>query len=168
MRNGSNSYGQGQWASSLRFHDGTFYVLINSLNLGGAFLYRTDDIENGAWTRTALGRGLHDPSLFFDDANGGRRTSSTAACSAVRLNPTLTAIEQDFPNVIRRSDYASQPYIGSGGLFEGAQVFYIDGYYYVVMITWPQAAVDRSSCSARPNCSAASRLPRRPTSRAAC
>ena len=67
----SNSYGQGQWASSLRFHDGTFYVLINSLNLGGAFLYRTDDIENGAWTKTALGRGLHDPSLFFDDANGG-------------------------------------------------------------------------------------------------
>ena len=75
-RNGQNSYGQGQWALSLRYHDGTFYVAFNTNNLSGAYLYRTDDIENGAWQRTALGRGLHDPSLFFDVA--ARRTSSTA------------------------------------------------------------------------------------------
>ena len=66
LRNGQNSYGQGQWASSLRYHDGTFYVGFNTNNLGGAYLYRTDDIEHGSWERTALGRGLHDPSLFFD------------------------------------------------------------------------------------------------------
>ncbi|MEF3402410.1 carbohydrate binding domain-containing protein [Agromyces sp. CCNWLW203] len=149
LRNGSNSYGQGQWASSLRFHDGTFYVLINSLNLGGAYIYRTDDIENGPWTRTALGRSLHDPSLFFDDAEGGTPYIIYGGVSAVRLNPTLTAIEQDFPNFIQRSDYASHPYVGSSGLFEGAQAFYIDGQYYVVMITWPstgrQVAMFRSS-----------------------
>lgn len=149
LRNGSNSYGQGQWASSLRFHDGTFYVLINSLNLGGAYIYRTDDIENGPWTRTALGRSLHDPSLFFDDADGGTPYIIYGGVSAVRLNPTLTAIEQDFPNFIQRSDYASQPYVGSNGLFEGAQAFFIDGYYYVVMITWPstgrQVAMFRST-----------------------
>ncbi len=149
LRNGSNSYGQGQWASSLRYHDGTFYVLVNSLNLGGAFIYRTDDIENGTWTRTALGRSLHDPSLFFDDANGGTPYIIYGGVSAVRLNPTLTAIEQDFPNFIQRSDHASQPYVGSSGLFEGAQAFYIDGYYYVVMITWPssgrQVAMFRST-----------------------
>jgi beta-xylosidase len=136
LRNGLNSYGQGQWASSIRFHDGTFYVLINSLNLGGAFLYRTDDIENGAWTKTAFGRGFHDPSLFFDDVDGGTPYIIYGGVSAVRLNPTLTAVEQDFPDFIRRSDYASEPYVGSDGIFEGAQVFYIDGYYYVVMITW--------------------------------
>ena len=27
LRNGKNSYGEGQWASSIRFHDGTYYVL---------------------------------------------------------------------------------------------------------------------------------------------
>lgn len=149
LRNGSNSYGQGQWASSLRYHDGTFYVLVNSLNLGGAYIYRTDDIEHGAWTRSALGRSLHDPSLFFDDANGGTPYIIYGGVSAVRLNPTLTAIEQDFPNFIQRSEYASQPYVGSSGLFEGAQAFYIDGYYYVVMITWPstgrQVAMFRST-----------------------
>ncbi|MBW8762638.1 MAG: family 43 glycosylhydrolase [Microbacterium sp.] len=139
LRNGSNSYGQGQWASSIRFHDGTYYVLINSLNLGGAFLYRTDDIENGAWTKTAFGRGFHDPSLFFDDANGGTPYIfyGGGGSSAVRLNSTLTAVEQEYPDVIRRSDYADKPYIGNdGAIFEGAQVSFIDGYYYVVMITW--------------------------------
>jgi beta-xylosidase len=139
LRNGKNSYGEGQWASSIRFHDGTFYVLINSLNLGGAFLYRTDDIDNGAWTKTAFGRGFHDPSLFFDDANGGTPYIfyGGGGSSAVRLNPTLTAVEQDFPDVIRRSDYADKPYIGDDdAIFEGAQVAFIDGNYYVVMITW--------------------------------
>ncbi|MBD3940463.1 carbohydrate binding domain-containing protein [Microbacterium sp. NEAU-LLC] len=149
LRNGASSYGQGQWASSLRYHDGTYYVLINSLNLGGAFIYRTDDIENGSWSRTALGRSLHDPSLFFDDADGGTPYIIYGGVSAVRLNADLTAIEQDFPNFIPRADYASQPYVGTSGLFEGAQAFYIDGYYYVVMITWPssgrQVAMFRST-----------------------
>ncbi|HWV48115.1 MAG TPA: family 43 glycosylhydrolase [Microbacterium sp.] len=149
LRNGANSYGQGQWASSLRYHDGTYYVLVNSLNLGGAYIYRTDDIENGAWERTALGRSLHDPSLFFDDANGGTPYIIYGGVSAVRLNQDLTAIEQDFANIIPRSEYADEAYVGSTGLFEGAQAFYIDGYYYVVMITWPssgrQVAMFRST-----------------------
>ena len=98
LRNGKNSYGEGQWASSIRFHDGTYYVLINSLNLGGAFLYRTDDIDNGAWTKTSFGRGFHDPSLLFDDANGGTPYIfyGGGGSSAVRLNPTLTAVERTF------------------------------------------------------------------------
>ncbi|TDC02120.1 glycosyl hydrolase 43 family protein [Micromonospora fluostatini] len=135
LRNGQNSYGQGQWASSLRYHDGTFYVAFNTNNLGGAYIYRTDDIENGAWQRTALGRGLHDPSLFFDVDGTPYIFYGNANISAVRLNPGLTAIVQDYPNVFTASDYAGQPFIG--GLFEGAQFFHINGHYYVVVITWP-------------------------------
>jgi beta-xylosidase len=135
LRNGQNSYGQGQWASSLRYHDGTWYVLFNTNNLGGAYLYRTTDIENGAWERTALGRGFHDPSLFFDEADGGTPYIFYGGVSAVRLDAGLTRVVQEYPNLIRQSDYPGAPYLG--GLFEGAQVQYIDGWYYVVMITWP-------------------------------
>ncbi|MER5456144.1 family 43 glycosylhydrolase [Micromonospora sp. NPDC002389] len=135
LRNGQNSYGQGQWASSLRYHDGMFYVAFNTNNLGGAYIYRTDDIENGAWQRTALGRGLHDPSLFFDHDGTAYIFYGNANISAVRLNSELTAIVQDFPNVFTASNYAGQPFIG--GLFEGAQFYYINGYYYAVIITWP-------------------------------
>lgn len=135
MRNGQQSYGQGQWASSLRYHDGTFYVTFNTNNLGGAYLYRTNDIENGAWQRTALGRGLHDPSLFFDVDGTAYIFYGSGGTSAVRLNEDLTAISQDYPNIFTANNYAGQPFIG--GLFEGAQLYYIDGYYYAVIITWP-------------------------------
>ncbi|WP_431726854.1 glycoside hydrolase family 43 protein [Verrucosispora sp. TAA-831] len=135
LRNGQNSYGQGQWASSLRYHDGMFYVAFNTNNLGGAYIYRTDDIENGAWQRTALGRGLHDPSLFFDHDGTPYIFYGNGNISAVRLNSALTAVVQDYPNVFTASNYAGQPFIG--GLFEGAQFYYINGYYYAVIITWP-------------------------------
>ncbi|MEV6815694.1 family 43 glycosylhydrolase [Micromonospora sp. NPDC051296] len=135
LRNGQNSYGQGQWASSLRYHDGTYYVAFNTNNLSGAYIYRTDDIENGAWQRTALGRGLHDPSLFFDLDGTPYIFYGNGNISAVRLNADLTAIVQDYPNVFTASNYAGQPFIG--GLFEGAQFYYIDGWYYAVIITWP-------------------------------
>ncbi|MGC5307487.1 family 43 glycosylhydrolase [Micromonospora zamorensis] len=135
LRNGQNSYGQGQWASSLRYHDGMFYVAFNTNNLNGAYLYRTDDIENGAWQKTSLGRGLHDPSLFFDVDGTPYIFYGSGGTSAVRLNASLTAIEQDFPNIFTASNYAGQPFIG--GLFEGAQFYHIDGWYYAVIITWP-------------------------------
>ncbi|MEO3808033.1 family 43 glycosylhydrolase [Sphaerisporangium sp. B11E5] len=135
LRNGQNSYGQGQWASSLRYHDGMFYVAFNTNNLGGAYLYRTDDIENGRWERTALGRGLHDPSLFFDVDGTPYIFYGSGGTSAVRLSSDLTAIVQDYPNIFTAANYAGQPFIG--GLFEGAQFYHIDGYYYAVIITWP-------------------------------
>lgn len=135
LRNGQNSYGQGQWASSLRYHDGTFYAVFNTNNLSGAYLYRTNDIENGPWQRTALGRGLHDPSLFFDVDGTPYIFYGSGGTSAVRLNADLTAIAQDYPNIFTANNYAGQPFIG--GLFEGAQVYHIDGWYYAVIITWP-------------------------------
>ncbi|WP_328854357.1 family 43 glycosylhydrolase [Microbispora hainanensis] len=135
LRNGQNSYGQGQWASSLRYHDGRFYVVFNTNNLGGAYLYSTDDVENGKWTRTPLGRGLHDPSLFFDDDGTPYIFYGSGGTSAVRLKPDMSGIDRDYPNIFTANDYAGKPFIG--GLFEGAQVFHINGYYYVVIITWP-------------------------------
>jgi beta-xylosidase len=135
LRNNQNSYGQGQWASSLRYHDGTFYAVFNTNNLGGAYLYRTRDIENGAWERTALGRGLHDPSLFFDVDGTPYIFYGSGGTSAVRLSPDLRTIAQTYSNIFTANNYAGRPFIG--GLFEGAQVSYIDGFYYVVIITWP-------------------------------
>lgn len=135
LRNGQSSYGQGQWASSLRLHDGVWYVLFNTNNLGGAYLYRTDDVENGSWERVALGRALHDPSLFFDVDGTPYVFYGSGGMSAVRLSPDLTAIEADLPDIVTAADLAGQP--GIGGLFEGVQMHRIDGWYCAVVITWP-------------------------------
>ena len=62
---------------------------------------RTERGEDGARP------GPPRPVALLRRRDAARRTSSTARrTSAVRLNPTLTAIEQDFPNFFRRSDYA--------------------------------------------------------------
>ncbi|MFV2019006.1 hypothetical protein [Micromonospora sp. LOL_023] len=53
----------------------------------------------------------------------------------MRLNADLTAIERNYPNIFTAADYAGQPFIG--GLFEGAQFYYIDDYNCAVLITWP-------------------------------
>jgi len=150
LRNGENSYGQGQWASSLRYHDGRYYVAFNTNNLNGSYIYSTDDIDNGSWTKIALGRSFHDPSLFFDENDGGTPYIfyGSGSTSAVKLDSILSRVVAEYPNIIRPADYPGASYIG--GLFEGAQVQYIDGHYYIVIITWPsgqgrQVALFRSS-----------------------
>lgn len=134
LRNGQTSYGQGQWASSIRFHDGKWYVAFNTNNLGGSYLYTTDDIDNGKWDRIKLPGTYHDPSLFFDLDGTPYIFYGSGSTSAVRLSADFTQVLQTYSQIIRPADYPGAPV---GGLFEGAQVQYIDGKYYIVIITWP-------------------------------
>lgn len=135
LRNGQSSYGQGQWASSLRYHDGKWYVAFNTNNLGGSYLYVTDDIDEGSWERIALGRAFHDPSLFFDVDGTPYIFYGSGSTSAVKLSSDMRTVVAEYPQILRTSDYPGSPFLG--GLFEGAQVQYIDGKYYIVIITWP-------------------------------
>lgn len=135
LRNGQSSYGQGQWASSLRYHDGKWYVAFNTNNLGGSYLYVTDDIDEGSWERIALGRAFHDPSLFFDVDGTPYIFYGSGSTSAVKLSSDMKTVVAEYPQILRTSDYPGASFIG--GLFEGAQVQYIDGTYYIVIITWP-------------------------------
>ncbi|WP_228484576.1 family 43 glycosylhydrolase [Microbacterium cremeum] len=135
LRNGQSSYGQGQWASSLRYHDGKWYVAFNTNNLGGSYIYVTDDIDEGSWERIPLGRAFHDPSLFFDVDGTPYIFYGSGSTSAVKLSSDMKTVVAEYPQILRTSDYPGSPFLG--GLFEGAQVQYIDGKYYIVIITWP-------------------------------
>ncbi|MBD7958792.1 family 43 glycosylhydrolase [Microbacterium sp. Sa4CUA7] len=134
LRNGETSYGQGQWASSLRHHDGKWYVAFNTNNLGGSYLYVTEDIDAGQWERIPLGRSFHDPSLFFDVDGTPYIFYGSGSTSAVKLSADFSEVLGEYPQIIRPGDYPGAPV---GGLFEGAQVTFIDGQYYIVIITWP-------------------------------
>ncbi|MCR2812420.1 glycoside hydrolase 43 family protein [Microbacterium sp. zg.Y1084] len=134
LRNGETSYGQGQWASSLRHHDGKWYVAFNTNNLGGSYLYVTEDIDAGRWERIPLGRSYHDPSLFFDVDGTPYIFYGSGSTSAVKLSADFSEVLGEYPQIIRPGDYPGAPV---GGLFEGAQVTFIDGQYYIVIITWP-------------------------------
>ncbi|HTX98395.1 MAG TPA: family 43 glycosylhydrolase, partial [Bacteroidota bacterium] len=62
---GCNRYGHGQWATSLKYHNGKFLLLFITLDEGG-FLCSADKPE-GPWQIRKLPKGFYDPGLFFDD-----------------------------------------------------------------------------------------------------
>ena len=134
---GLNAYGKGSWASSLRHHDGRFYVSTFSATSGKTHLYTTDDIERGDWQETAFEPVLHDHSLFFED---GRifMVYGSDEIRLVELKADLSGIKTDGINQVIITD--ASKVAGSDILLpaEGSQLYKIDGRYYLMNITWPR------------------------------
>ena len=62
-------YGRGQWATSLKYHDGKFWALLapnESGPMGDTYIFTAPKAE-GPWTIHARLRHFHDATLFFDD-----------------------------------------------------------------------------------------------------
>jgi beta-xylosidase len=62
---GCNRYSHGQWATSLKYHNGKYYLLFITLDEGGFIVSATK--PEGPWKIKKLPRGFNDPGLFFDD-----------------------------------------------------------------------------------------------------
>ena len=62
-------YGRGQWATSLKYHNGKFYALLapnEAGDMGQTYIFSAEKAE-GPWTLVSRMRHFHDCSLFFDD-----------------------------------------------------------------------------------------------------
>ena len=62
-------YGRGQWATSLKYHNGKFYALLapnEPGDMGKTYIFSAEKAE-GPWTLVSRMRHFHDCSLFFDD-----------------------------------------------------------------------------------------------------
>lgn len=116
---GCNRYAHGQWAGSLRYHNGKFYLLFNTLN-EGAFLCTATDPE-GTWEIKNLGRGFHDCGLFFDDDGKIYVASGYGKIFMTELNSDFKVVSKD--SLVFTGDIR-------GGL-EGTHIYKIKGYYYL-------------------------------------
>jgi len=140
LQNGKNAYGQGSWASSLRYHDGAFYVSTFSSTTGMTHVFQTKNIERGPWKATAFRPALHDHSLFFEDgrvymihgSGSVRLTELTADVSAIRPG----GVDQV---IVPNASLVAGPNVGLQA--EGSQIFKINGRYYLFMITWPRGGM---------------------------
>ena len=65
LKNNNNAYASGMWASSMKYHNGKFYLLING-NDDKAWLLTAENPE-GAWTVKRLSRNYYDPGMLFDN-----------------------------------------------------------------------------------------------------
>jgi beta-xylosidase len=143
LASGQNAYGSGSWASSIRYKNGTFYVLVPSSTSGKSHLYTTKD-PHGPWKETLLPF-WHDPSLVLDDDGRNYVLFGNGNISIVELNADLTGVKSGGLNKVLLSNASS--IAGSGGLgAEGTQVYKYDGYYYIFFICWPSGSMRTALC----------------------
>ncbi len=116
LRDGKNVYARGMWASSIKWHDGKFYLLING-NDHRAWLLSATDPE-GEWTVQRLSRNYYDPGMLFD---GGK---VYIVCGINHLQ--MCELDEDF-NLLREQEVVVRE--GSG--LEGCHLYRIGDYYYI-------------------------------------
>ncbi|PAP75036.1 glycoside hydrolase family 43 protein [Rubrivirga marina] len=142
QRQGQNAYGRGSWASSLRYHDGTFYLAVFSYTTGETYIYTTGDVENGPWHKESLGDLYHDQSLFFDD--DGRVYliyGGGGDFQILELEADASAVKRGGVDRVLVQDVGSPAGDDLGLHGEGAQLFKVDGTYYLFLIAWPRGGM---------------------------
>jgi beta-xylosidase len=141
LQNGKDAYGAGSWASSLRYHDGTFYATTFSSTTGKTHVYRTKDIEKGPWTGNSFRPALHDHSLFFDDDGRVYMICGGGNLRLVELAEDVSGIKPGGVDqvIITNAGRVAGPDIGLPA--EGSQMWKINGKYYLFNITWPRGGM---------------------------
>ena len=112
-------YSHGQWATSMKYHNGKFYLLFITLDEGG-FVCTADKAE-GPWEIKHLPKGFYDPGLFFDDNGKIYVAQGYNNISVTEVDSNLVSISPD--SLVYAGDIRK-------GL-EGSHVYKINGFYYL-------------------------------------
>lgn len=122
-------YGRGQWATSLKYHNGKFYALLAPNErgaMGDTYIFTAEKAE-GPWTILSRMRHFHDCSLFFDD--DGRVYVIYGTGELMELKPDLSdVIEGTHQQIFQREP-------DERGLLEGSRMIKHNGKYYLLMIS---------------------------------
>lgn len=133
-------YGRGQWASSIRYHKGKFYVLFSPNDEPyRSYIYSSSDPTTNAWKLVSRAPHFHDASLFFDD--DGRVYVFYGSGLLRELKPDLSGV---LPGGIERKIFERDA--EETGLLEGSQVVKHNNKYYLLMISWPKNGKRRQVC----------------------
>jgi beta-xylosidase len=121
LEDGRNVYGQGLWAPSFRYHDGTFYIFSN-VNKHTTQVFSARN-PAGPWQHRAMKRALHDLSVLFDDDGKAYAIWGYRSIKLAQLNEAL----DDIVPGTEREIIAE-----SAGMGEGLHFYKIDGRYFIV------------------------------------
>ena len=141
LQDGRNAYGAGSWASSLRYHRGTYYVSTFSGTTGKTHIYKTRDIENGPWQQYSFRPALHDHSLFFDDDGRVYMVYGGGNLRIIELTADATAIKPGGLDQVIIHDASRAAGSNVGLPAEGSQLCKVAGKYYIMNITWPRGGM---------------------------
>ncbi len=122
-------YGRGQWATSLKYHNGKFYALLapnEPGDMGKTYIFSAEKAE-GPWTLVSRMRHFHDCSLFFDDDERVYVVYGTG--EMMELKKDLSdVIEGTHQKIFQREE-------DERGLLEGSRMIKHNGKYYLLMIS---------------------------------
>lgn len=116
---GCKRYGHGQWATSLKYNKGKFYLLFITLDEGG-FICSSSKAE-GPWEIKKLPKGFYDPGLFFDEDGRIYVANGYSKISITEVDKNFAPLTND--SLVYEGDIRK-------GL-EGTHVYKINGFYYL-------------------------------------
>jgi beta-xylosidase len=128
LADGKGIYGKGMWAPSLRYHEGTFYLMFAANDTKTTYLYRAASIE-GPWEKSVIAGFYHDGSLLFDEdrvyvAYGNREIRLT------ELKSDLSGPKEGGLDRILIRESEDNHFLG----YEGSHLQKIRGRYYLFNI----------------------------------
>ena len=144
LSNGQNEYGNGTWASCIRYKDGTFYVSSFSQPTNKTYIWTSKDPTKGDWKRISTLQRYHDHTLVLDNDGRNYIIFDGGDRKIVELTADLKSVKRDSdvspggrPKLlISRADTARDAG-NTGSLLEGSQMHLINGKYYLFNIGWP-------------------------------
>ena len=141
LANGKSAYGKGSWASSIRYHDGTYYVSTFAQTTGKTYIYSTKDIEKGQWEKISFRPALHDHSLFFDDDGRVYMLYGGGNLRLAELKDDLSGLKEGGFNQVVITNAHAVAATNVGLHAEGAQLLKVGGKYYLFNICWPRGGM---------------------------
>ena len=134
-------YGKGQWATSLRYRDGFFYVLFSPNDQPyRSYIYKAAD-PAGPWELVTRTDHFHDASLLLDDDGKAYVFYNGGEIRLRELNDDLSGVKEGGIDKVVIFPDAEET-----GLHEGSRAVKIDGKYYVFVISWPAGKPRRQLC----------------------
>ncbi|WP_428668578.1 glycoside hydrolase family 43 protein [Runella sp.] len=141
LTNGKSTYGRGSWASSFRYHKGTYYVTTFAQTTGKTYIYTTKDIEKGLWKVATFKPSYHDHTLFFDDDGRNYLIYGAGKLKIVELNAEVTGVKEGTTEQVLIENASTPSGTGGGLPAEGSQLFKVNGKYYLFNISWPRGGM---------------------------
>ncbi len=139
--NGGTVYGKGQWATSIRYKDGHFYVLFSPNDQPyKSYIYTTTD-PAGEWKLVTRTDHFHDASLLLDDDGKAYVFYNGGDIKLRELAPDLSGVKEGGIDQI-----VIHPDSTETGLHEGSRVIKHNGKYYAFVISWPAGKPRRQLC----------------------
>lgn len=141
LTNGKSTYGRGSWASSLRYHNGTYYVTTFAQTTGKTHVFTTKNIEKGPWKETSFKPSYHDNTLFFDDDGRVYLIYGAGKLRLVELTADASGVKPGSAEQVLIENASTPSGTGGGLPAEGSQLFKVKGKYYLFNITWPRGGM---------------------------